>query len=892
MMTLKQRMREVGYKNNSDLARSMRALDSWPDGDGRASSTVASRLGELSRGDVSWWTQGAGRVFIPALAEALMMDVDELLREIEGSSARSSRHHFIGCEALRPFDPQAEPWPEWMPDVFSNTSTIRDTARVIVWPMVKGDLQHMLMCWLSAHLGRVKTQELVRWSHLDLTGSPHHVVYYHGKRPFQQAQLPSSVQTLVLLGPTLGAPHHDFFFDLFMQSRTKYLYEVPAIDGAELYPAMVRWFAGRVARDGGFDQAFAMTKLSEMVHFELVRTRQEIFEWLCLLEELGPKGMDAPERVASALLTLRKRHHTTANEVGVCQWFGDQPLQRARQMMRATLYPSPELMLPQSDFQAGLAKLQVASPLPANDEILQMFDDDLEGLRAMFAQAALDLFEGFRRLGFVKKQEDTNKRNRLDEENPQFTLAPGYMWALLRDVLLDDEQDVESLADLCLFESGAKDVAARLMQGFRQGALPSFDGIRDPVVHGVFIDVCLVQSAKALADGFALESSYMQRLLSEHKKHLFVDALDTPSQDGAPAMCTAQLIYAPLDEGEEYDGDVNQNLSGLADSRPPVDRIGSRALLSWALHQRDQACPLGEAFCPWCGQWTAPRVDHLRASFDANLSVEEDLWFECAVVLIEKYGYTTTSKPTPFEVMYATVKMVSGQPLPFDTRWSYARGLDTGIVELICKRLGVDVEVFYQRLWSLIVMHEGLHGLERWPGMDDRDVFTLCWIVDFSYRVLWDDYIEGGLDVSGMGEYIHLYRPGPDVDLEEELEGWGARECYFLLAVIHEMLGKDGVGFQEESIHRCEPLVLRLWRDDPELVVQILRMLRDDLRAHDVSLLYVLYANAPAAYAEQISFDDIVRQHVELMWPALRQAVAERVVGWQRIYRVLFELHR
>ena len=132
------------------------------------------------------------------------------------------------------------------------------------------------------------------------------------------------------------------------------------------------------------------------------------------------------------------------------------------------------------------------------------------------------------------------------------------------------------------------------------------------------------------------------------------------------------------------------------------------------------------------------------------------------------------------------------------------------------------------------------------------------------------------------------------MDLEEELEGWGAQECYFLLAVIHEMLGKDGVGFQEESIYWCEPLVLRLWRDDPGLVVQILQMLRDDLRAHDVSLLYVLYANAPSTHEEQINaaFDDIVRQHAEVMWPALRQAVADRVVGWQRIYRVLFELHR
>jgi|GEM_PF-3713751 len=79
---LKQLAQERGHKSLRALAISMHESEAWPADDERKVETVANRLGDLDkRKDTTWWTS-TGKAFIPALAEALQEDVEELTQRI------------------------------------------------------------------------------------------------------------------------------------------------------------------------------------------------------------------------------------------------------------------------------------------------------------------------------------------------------------------------------------------------------------------------------------------------------------------------------------------------------------------------------------------------------------------------------------------------------------------------------------------------------------------------------------------------------------------------------------------------------------------------------------------------------------------------------------------
>ena len=74
--------KERGHSSLRALAHAMRDSAAWPSSDERSAETVANKLRDLNKGkDAGWWT-GTGKSLLPALAEALQEDQEDLVERL------------------------------------------------------------------------------------------------------------------------------------------------------------------------------------------------------------------------------------------------------------------------------------------------------------------------------------------------------------------------------------------------------------------------------------------------------------------------------------------------------------------------------------------------------------------------------------------------------------------------------------------------------------------------------------------------------------------------------------------------------------------------------------------------------------------------------------------
>lgn len=309
--------KDRGHKSLRAVALAMRTSGCWPAGDKRSEETVANKLRDADKGkDAAWWTR-TGRTLLPALAEALQEDEDDLAERLQYEQPVSTSQspilwRFEMFPALRAIDLcSEEPFPG-VPPALVRAGGPREARTWWVAPTGAG--KTLVGRWLEARYGWTFL-EAESWADVELPTQGRVFAELSSAAGLSAEDLeaiPPAVRICVACPsppPTKSGDPKDSGYD----SDWMHPQLPPKEDAARLAaPAgfcilrtqptrhwadvLARWVARRVRPGGGFDAGRVHKLLFHEGLLALFETPGELIGFLGIVEHEGLDGLQGSQR--------------------------------------------------------------------------------------------------------------------------------------------------------------------------------------------------------------------------------------------------------------------------------------------------------------------------------------------------------------------------------------------------------------------------------------------------------------------------------------------------------------------------------------------------------------------------------------------------------------------
>lgn len=513
------------------VAKAMKKSDRWPTGDERDLESIANKVRHLDQGkDSAYWLRGRGKSILPALADVLNEDEQELLDRLSHepmtASEGQSRWSFKVFPALRPLNLQLEaPFPG-IPIEIARTGGPRATRTW--WVARSGAGKTLVGRWLEQH-GWTFLQP-GRWAELEFPTEGRVFVELGstaGLSIEMLAKIPPGMKLCVAAPsppPTSGekeeealeenkhvigariststtAPGREAVRLVGVGGRGGYVgaggKEATAAESAEAARAqfqivstpalrdwiqdLIHWAAARVSPGGGFD-AVRLTKMFRAIGpVHLFATPGELLGFLGLVDDVGLDKLEAAQpdlrwiRVWLKAVLGRQDRRCPAGIAEVLTKRGpeilvDMEVERFRRGLEPALSEAAWIDLVP---RAHAPDVDVPRLLAILDE---SGNDAPAQLRAMLAPDGASVVAGLQAIGALV--EDDTGGLRL-----QPTWVANVLTELVYSRLYHDEAD--GLGAL-LLTSGQSDRALRdLIDDVRHGSLARFEACANAAVESV-----------------------------------------------------------------------------------------------------------------------------------------------------------------------------------------------------------------------------------------------------------------------------------------------------------------------------------------------------------------------------------------------------------------------
>ncbi|UQA61347.1 hypothetical protein [Polyangium aurulentum] len=324
---LEQLAKEREYKSLRAVALKMTKSDRWPAKDKRSPETVANKLRDADKGeDVAYWTTGAGRSLLPALAEVLgEEDEGDLLDRFQNEPSPSTSQSpavwpFKMFPALRAIELHSEDPCPGVPPALVRVGGPREARTWWVAPTGAG--KTLVGHWLEARYGWTFHQA-ESWADVELPTQGRVFVDLASTAGISVEAfevIPAAVTICVacpnpppeksgnrkiglydngvprlpsLLGEELGQAVSPSLFTI--------LYTPPAAVWAD---ALIKWVTKRVKPGGGFDAGRVHELLSHEDMLALFETPGELIGFLGTVEYAGLARFEGSERQSKDPLWL------------------------------------------------------------------------------------------------------------------------------------------------------------------------------------------------------------------------------------------------------------------------------------------------------------------------------------------------------------------------------------------------------------------------------------------------------------------------------------------------------------------------------------------------------------------------------------------------------------
>lgn len=296
--------KERGHNSLRALAHAMRDSGTWPSDDSRSAETVANKLRDLNKGkDAGWWT-GTGKPLLPALADALQEDQEDLVErllhppggEMEGDVVLWPFRMF---PALRPIDLAAEPPFPGVPSELLSAGGPKDPKTW--WHASAGAGKTLVGRWLEFRYGWTFLQA-DSWNDLDLPERGRVFVELVSSETVSLASLKAIPEALRICVAASGLPpsppqpvHADTVGSLgfsVAKGAPRREHEAPGFQLLNPAPdtwvfKLLDWTAARVRPGGGFDLAGLRAMFEDEGLADLFETPGELIGFLGMVDEVG-----------------------------------------------------------------------------------------------------------------------------------------------------------------------------------------------------------------------------------------------------------------------------------------------------------------------------------------------------------------------------------------------------------------------------------------------------------------------------------------------------------------------------------------------------------------------------------------------------------------------------
>ncbi|MCB9797623.1 MAG: hypothetical protein H6741_33455 [Alphaproteobacteria bacterium] len=576
---LEQIAEERGHSSLSRLAAAMREQGSWPKGAEHGQAHLANQLRLLNRGERrSWWRGPKGGPLLPALAEALGEDLDEVERWVlDTGSPRATpdlrSYRFDAFPRLRPLELGEEPPLPGVPELLWRKGGPREPRTW--WVAPSGSGKTLLGRWLEVRYGWVFVQASSWTEALDELPERGRVFVELGRSPGVPiggaAALPEALRVCVACPdapPRAGEEEEDGVrYVAAPREETPAEWQEVWSDELEHWlPALLEWVQARVRPGGGYDAEAAARLVHAPGFTDGLETPGEILALLSVLEELG----------ASAMLGEGDREPNPLRWIRT--WLRSRVDAAPESGARAFLHQrGPELLL-----ALEAARLRAGAGGEAPLELWQSWVPeawappvDRDRLRQVLAEGGPDAAERALRMLSPQPTEliDALRETGLLAPTPEgFALRPRWVATVLLAMAMDalSEQIPEGLGALLLHPDLATGAAEELLavarakdwEGFERCLAVAGDRIEEvacvdaavralgtAALLGVEVPVSLC--AVAVAKGYALRAPGHPNNLPEPvtRRYGSRDALSLASA-GAWSVAMLELSRVAHDGGE------------------------------------------------------------------------------------------------------------------------------------------------------------------------------------------------------------------------------------------------------------------------------------------------------------------------------------------------------
>jgi hypothetical protein len=504
---LKEQAKERGHASLRATALKMEKSQLWPTKLGRNAETIANKLRQADqRIDVRWWI-GTGKAFLPALAEVLGKEREELVEHLlnTASAAReaaAASWMFKLFPALRAIDLLSEPLFPGIPAEIAREGGPR--ALRTWWVAPPGAGKTLVGSWLAARYGWTY-RSAARWSELEIPEQGRLFVELASvedvtldvlkaipedlriciaaprapnlstqatRRPeTTQATVPSE-QTLSSIasttvvplpssprqGPSLPSPW------AWMAG----FYNIEPPPPATWISALIGWVTARVGPGGGFDGERVQKLFRTEPFASLFATPGELLGFLGIVDDVGVDGIESVQRQPQrwirvwlkAVMDRTDRRHA-AGIADLLRKRGDEILVLAEmERLRRGMEPT----LPVHSW-AELLPHESAPPLD-RDRLIALVEGDssdaLQQIRVMLKPDPMSIAQGLQAAGVLEEAGDD-----------RLVLRPTWVANTLGNIAIDRLHDSgpTGIGALLLFSATSKFTVDKLVDEVCAGSL-------------------------------------------------------------------------------------------------------------------------------------------------------------------------------------------------------------------------------------------------------------------------------------------------------------------------------------------------------------------------------------------------------------------------------------
>ncbi len=482
--------KEQGHKSLRALAQAMRKSALWPAGDDRSPETVANKLRDADKGkDVEWWT-GTGRPLLPALADAVQEDEENLDERLQREPSApggegTALWPFRMFPALRPIDLLNEdPFPG-VPDEIVRSGGPK--ASRTWWMAPTGAGKTLVGRWLELRYGWTFLRA-ERWTDVDLPAQGRVFVELSSSADVSVETIEAIPQTVKICvaspnpPPTKprdagGTDRDGGVASSLLRARAEAGPEAsPAgVHVVTLPPphtwvaALVRWAAARVRHGGGFD----VERVREMFRDEglaaLFETPGDLLGFLGMVDHVGLDWLRDTRRQAKDPLWWIRVWLKAALErpdrrrpAGIADLLGKRGPELLVQMEVERLRRGLDPSLSEPEWIDLVPRER--APDVDRDRLLAVLDeggsDALTQVRAMLAPDGASVVTGLKATGAL-----------AEADAGRLLLRPAWVANAITNAaierLYDDAPD--GLGSLLLFSSTSESALRRLIDEVRAG---------------------------------------------------------------------------------------------------------------------------------------------------------------------------------------------------------------------------------------------------------------------------------------------------------------------------------------------------------------------------------------------------------------------------------------